>query len=195
MDRPNLDNKISLKDFNEFYWLKKELIEFCRTIGISTSGGKIEIADRIRNYLLTGKVKKTETKKIKITSKFNWNNEILTRETIITDNYKNGEKVRSFFIREIGSHFAFNVIFIKWIKENVGKNLGDAIIEWNRIYEMKNDKNYVSEIDPQFEYNRYMRAFLKDNTEMSSKDAMKYWKLKRLQRGTNEYNRKDLELK
>lgn len=195
MDRPNLDNKISLKDFNEFYWLKKELIEFCRTIGISTSGEKIEIADRIRNYLLTGKVKKTETKKIKITSKFNWNNEILTRETIITDNYKNGEKVRSFFIREIGSHFAFNVIFIKWIKENVGKNLGDAIIEWNRIYEMKNDKNYVSEIDPQFEYNRYMRAFLKDNTEMSSKDAMKYWKLKRLQRGTNEYNRKDLELK
>jgi len=195
MDRPNLDNKISLKDFNEFYWLKKELIEFCRTIGISSIGGKIEIADRIRNYLLTCKVKKTETKKTKITSKFNWNNEILTRETIITDSYKNGEKVRSFFIREIGSHFAFNVIFIKWIKENVGKNLGDAIIEWNRIYEMKNDKNYVSEIDPQFEYNRYMRAFLKDNTEMSSKDAMKFWKLKSLQRGTNEYNRKDLELK
>ena len=49
---------------------------------------------------------------------------------------------------------------MKWIKENVGKTLGDAIIEWNRINELKKDKNYVSEIDPQFEYNRYMRAFL-----------------------------------
>ncbi len=195
MDRPNLDKKISLKDFNEFYWLKKELVDLGRTIGISTSGGKIEIADRIRDYLSTGKVTKIETKKIKITSKFSWNNETLTRDTIITDNYKNGEKARSFFVREIGSHFAFNVIFMKWIKENVGKNLGDAIAEWNRIYDMKNDKNYVSEIDPQFEYNRYMRAFLNDNPELSSKDAMKFWKLKRSQRGTNEYDRKDLELK
>jgi hypothetical protein len=195
MDRPNLDKNISLKDFNEFYWLKKELIDFCKTIGISTSGGKVEIADRIRYYLLIGKVIKVETNKIKSTSKFKWDNEKLTPETIITDNYRNGEKVRSFFIREIGSHFAFNVIFMKWIKENIGKNLGDAITEWNRIYEIMNNKDYVSEIDPQFEYNRYMRAFLNDNPELSTKDAMKYWKLKRSQRGTNEYDKKDLDLK
>jgi hypothetical protein len=195
MDRPNLDKDISVNDFNEFYWLKQELVDFCRIIGISTSGGKLEIADRIRYYLSTGNVTRTETKKVKNISKFKWENEKLTRETIITDNYKNGENVRSFFAREIGSHFAFNVIFMKWMKENVGKSLGDAITEWNRIYNLKKDKNYVSEIDPQFEYNRYMRAFLNDNPELSSKDAMKYWKLKRSQRGTNEYERKDLELK
>lgn len=192
MDRPNLDKNISLKDFNEFYWLKRELIVFCRSVGISTSGGKIEIAERIRLYLSTGEI--TKTKKVKSSSTFNWNNEILTRETIITDNYKNGENVRSFFISEIGTHFTFNVIFMKWLKENIGKSLGDAIIEWIRIFDLKNDKNYVSEINPQFEYNRYMRAFLNDNTELSSKDAMKYWKLKRLQRGTNAYDRKDLNL-
>jgi len=195
MDRPNLNENISVKDFNEFYWLKQELVDFCRIIGISTSGGKLEIADRIRHYLSTGNVKSTETKKIKNTSKFDWENEKLTRETIITDNYKNGENVRSFFEREIGSHFAFNVIFMKWMKENVGKNLNDAIVEWNRIYNLKKDKNYISEINPQFEYNRYMRAFLNDNPGLSSKDAMKYWKLKRSQRGTNEYERKDLDLK
>jgi hypothetical protein len=195
MDRPNLDKNISVKDFNEFYWLKQELIDFSKTIGISTSGGKIEISDSIRLFLSTGKVTKTETKQIKSISKFKWKNEKLTRETIITDNYKNGENVRNFFVKEIGSHFTFNVIFMKWIKENIGKNLGNAITEWNRIYDLKKDKNYVSVIDPQFEYNRYMRAFLNDSPELSSKDAMKYWKLKRSQRGTNEYDRKDLELK
>ena len=195
MKRPNLDKKISLKDFNEFYWLKKELIDFGRTNGISTSDGKIHIANRIRNYLSTGKLIKTETNKIKITSKFSWNKETLNRETIITDSYKNGENVRSFFVREIGPHFSFNVIFMKWIKENVGKNLDDAITEWNRIYDLKKDKNYISEIYPQFEYNRYMRDFLNDNPELSIKEAMKFWKLKRSQRGINEYDRKDLDLK
>ena len=56
-------------------------------------------------------------------------------------------------------------------------------------------KNYQSEIAPQFEYNRYMRAFLSDNPNLSSKDAMKFWKLKRAKRGTYAYEKTDLNLK
>lgn len=193
-NRPNLDINISITDFNDFYWLKEELVEFCKQVGISTTGGKIEISDRIRHFILTGKTDRIEPKKEKSKSKFDWNNELLTLTTVITDNYKNGENVRSFFKREIGSHFAFNVVFMNWIKENVGKTLGDAVVEWNKINELKKDKNYVSHIDPQFEYNRYMRAFLADNPELSSKDAMRHWKWKRSQRGTNEYERTDLDM-
>src|SRR5690606_38966106 len=153
MERHLLNKYISLTDFNDFYWLKQELIDFCKTIGISTSGGKIEISDRIRHYISTGEVTRIGTKKVKSKSKFNWSEEKLTRKTIITDNYRNGENVRSFFIQEIGSNFYFNVVFMMWLKENVGKTLGDAIIEWKRIYDLRKDKNYVSEIDSQFEYN------------------------------------------
>ncbi len=194
MDKPILNKEISLEGFNDFYWLKKELVHFCRTIGISSTGGKIEISNRIRTYLSTGKIVKQAKNTHKITSKFDWANEVLTKNTLITDSYKNGENVRNFFIQEIGSHFKFNVIFMKWMKENVGKTLNDAIIEWKRIETLKKDRNYVSEIKPQFEYNKYMRAFLKDNPNLSSKDAMKFWKLKSSKRGSNEYNKKDLEL-
>lgn len=194
MNRPDLDKKISLQDFNDFYWSKQELTDFCKTVGIPTKGGKIEIAASIRHFLSTGNILQSENNKTKSTSKFDWDKEKLTLQTIITDNYKNGENVRSFFKKEIGPHFSFNVLFMNWIKENTGKSLSDAIIEWKRIHELKSDKNYVSEIAPQFEYNRYMRAFLQDNPELSSKDAMKYWKLKRSQRGTNEYEKSDLEL-
>lgn len=193
--KPNLDRNISLTDFNDFYWLKAELVEFCKQNGISTLGGKIELSDRIRHYIITGKTNRNEPKKSISKSKFDWNKEKLTLNTEITDNYKNCENVRSFFIKEIGLHFTFNVIFMKWMKENVGKTLYDAIIEWNRINELKRSKDYISEINPQFEYNRYIRAFLADNPELSSKDAMKHWKLKRSQRGTNEYERTDLEMK
>lgn len=194
-NRPSLDRNISLADFNDFYWLKEELVDFCRKNGLKTMGGKMDLADRIRHFILTGEIVQNNETTVKAKSTFNWSSEKLTRDTIITDNYKNGENVRSFFIQEIGTHFSFNIIFMKWIKENVGKTLNDAIIEWNRIENFKKDKNYVSEIDPQFEYNRYMRAFLADNPELSSKDAMRHWKLKRSQRGTNEYERTDLEMK
>jgi hypothetical protein len=194
MDKPILNKEISLEDFNDFYWLKKELVHFCRTLGISSVGGKIEISDRIRTYLSTGKIVKQVKNTHKTTSKFDWDNEVLTKNTMITDNYKNGANVRSFFIQEIGSHFRFNVIFMKWMKENIGKTLDEAILEWKRIEELKKDRDFVSEINPQFEYNRYMRAFIEDNPNLSSKDAMNFWKLKSARRGTNEYERKDLEL-
>lgn len=81
------------------------------------------------------------------------------------------------------------------MKENEGKNLNDAIEHWKQLKEIRKDKNYKSKIEPQFEFNRYMGAFLSDNPNLSSKDAMKFWKLKRAKRGTNEYEKTDLELK
>ncbi|PIE85898.1 MAG: hypothetical protein CSA05_03185 [Bacteroidia bacterium] len=96
MDKPILDKEISLEDFNDFYWLKKELVYFCRTIGISSTGGKIEISNRIRTYLSTGEIVKQVKKTHKIKSKFDWANEVLTKNTVITDSYKNGENVRNF---------------------------------------------------------------------------------------------------
>ncbi|MBK7741319.1 MAG: hypothetical protein IPI42_12445 [Saprospiraceae bacterium] len=82
-----------------------------------------------------------------------------------------------------------------WLKENAGKILDDAITKWKELKDLKKDKNYQSEIAPQFEYNRYMRAFLSDNPNLSSKDAMKFLKLKRAKRGTYAYEKTDLNLK
>ena len=193
MNRPTLDQNIALKDFNDFYWLKKELILFCRQHTIPSSGGKLAIAARIRHYISTGIIVQPKSPSHRAVSTFDWSSEQLCSETKITDNYKNGQNARRFFLRAIGSHFSFNVIFMKWMKDNIGKTLGDAVIEWKRIDEMKKDKQYISEIAPQFEYNRYLRAFLNDNPHLTVKDAMKCWKLKRLRRGSREYDRKDLE--
>lgn len=65
-NRPNLDRNISLADFNDFFWLKEELVVFCKRVGISTSGGKIEISDRIRRYILTGITDRIEPKSQKV---------------------------------------------------------------------------------------------------------------------------------
>jgi hypothetical protein len=194
--RPALNNSISLKDFKDFYWLKEELISFCKKNEITHSGGKIEITNRIIHFLETGdKVKPGNIiGSRKSISKFDWSKEKLSLDTLITDNYKNTENVRSFFSNVIGSHFKFNALFMRWMKQNVGETLETAVAEWNRIYLMKNDESYESEIDPQFEYNTYMRDFLKDNPHLSAADARKYWMLKRNLRGSKKYTKDDLLL-
>jgi hypothetical protein len=98
MDRPPLNNHILLADFQDYYWLKSELQAYCKANEIDSSGGKIELTKRIVKFILTGE-KDTNLNRfsIKVSSKFNWNEETLYNDTIITDNYKNTENVRLFF--------------------------------------------------------------------------------------------------
>ncbi|WP_445684008.1 SAP domain-containing protein [Viridibacillus sp. FSL H8-0110] len=51
--RPILSRDLNEKDFRNFYWLKEELLVFCRENGLSTSGSKVEITDRIVFFLQT----------------------------------------------------------------------------------------------------------------------------------------------
>lgn len=149
-NRPELNTKISLQDFRDFYWYKEELIDFCRSENLDKRGGKIGIANRIEKFLETGE-REPYQKKILKTSRFDWNTEKLTAETKITDNYKNTENVREFFKSQIGDKFRFNVKFMNCMKSAQDKTLGDAIEQWISITnEMRTDKSY-KQIAPQFE--------------------------------------------
>ncbi len=191
--RPYLNKEISIKDFRDFYWLKKELIEFCRDEGLKTSGGKIEISLRIENYLTTG-LKELKQEKTKTKSNFNWKNEKLSLETIITDNYKNTQNVRAFFKNQIGKKFKFNVEFMDWMKTNSGKTLEDAIREWKRIKSENKKRTEPAKIAPQFEYNTYLRDFLMDNPNSKREIGIKLWNIKKTLRGNNKYEKADLKL-
>jgi hypothetical protein len=48
---------------------------------------------------------------------------------------------------------------MNWTKAKTGKSLSEAINEWKRIYTLKKDKEYKSEIAPQFEFNKYQIPF------------------------------------
>jgi len=189
--RPELNSAISPDDFQSFYWLKTELISFCRANGVNATGGKIEIAGRIEQHLATGKVAPTSRKPV-ISSNFDWKNSELHLNTKLTDNYKNTENVRAFMTLHIGSHFKFNTVFMNWAKANAGKSLADAIDEWKRIYTLQKNKKHKSVIAPQFEFNRYIRDFMADNPGKTRAAAIFFWKLKRQQRGDNIYSATDL---
>ncbi len=193
ISRPLLNSSLTPEGFKKYYWLKHELVQFCKQVGLPLSGGKIELARRIEVYLLTKKIPAIAASK-KTLSNFDWNTETLTADTVITDNYKNTENVRAFFKKILGAKFHFTVDFMRWIKANCGKNLAQAAAEWQKIQQQKKRPDVKKTIAPQFEYNRYVRDFLEDNPNTTIKDAIKVWqKKKQLPNGTR-YDKKDIEL-
>lgn len=183
--RPELNTKLDGNTFRGFYYLKEELIDFCRKNKIPVSGGKIELTDRIAYFLDTGKVL-VNPKKRKIAI----NVGVISEDTIIEPNIVCSEKHRAFFIEKIGKSFSFNVLFQKWLKDNPGKTYGEAISAYYHIIEEK--KKRKTTIDRQFEYNTYIRDFFEDNQGKSLEEAIICWKYKKSLQGHNRYERFDL---
>lgn len=96
-ERPKLDKNLDGKTFREFYYLKEELVDFCRRYGLPTSGGKLEITERIAHFLDTGEV--IAAKKAQKKSQIIGN---ITTDTEIEPNFVCSEKHRA-FLRNISA--------------------------------------------------------------------------------------------
>ena len=184
-ERPELDKNTDSKTFREFYYLKEELVDFCRRYGLPTSGGKPEITERIAHFLDTGEVLSAK----KAQKKSPLAGEIKT-DTKIEPDFVCSEKHRAFFREHIGNSFSFNVAFQKWLKGNTGKTYEDAINAYYQILEDK--KKGKTKIDRQFEYNTYIRDFFADNQGRTLDEAIRCWKYKKALRGHNRYEKNDL---
>lgn len=190
--KPKLTKKLTAKEFKDYYWMKEEMVYLCRQFGLRTTGNKSEIKKRLVKYYETGKIP-VEKDKIKITSKFDWHNAELTKETVITDNYKNTQNVRAFFKTVIDARFHFNVELLQYIKKNVGKTLNDVIQEYKRIRVIKKSGKTKTRIDLSCEYNQYIRDFFADNTGKTFKQAVSCWNEKKKQPGYRIYSKDDLK--
>lgn len=185
--RPDLDNNTNSKIFKEYYYLKEELIDFCRKNNLQTTGSKLELIERISNFLDTGK----RTYKTHTTRKTKIDDEI-TLDTIIEENFVCSERHRAFYKEQIGNSFSFNVAFQKWLKSNAGKTYQNSIDSYYQIIEDK--KKNKTTIDKQFEYNTYIRDFFNDNKDKNLEQAIKCWKYKKSLKGHNKYEKNDLKI-
>ena len=184
--RPNLTKEISINDFKDYYWLKEELQNFCRENGMSASGSKLEISERIETFLMTGEIKKPLRK-----SRVNKNEEPqseLSLDTVITENHRCSQDVRAFF-KSVIPKFHFSTYIQNYFKNNIGKTYRDVVDAWYEEEERKKDPSYKKTIAPQFEYNQFIRDFFVDpkNQGKSRDEAIEAWnKIKKLP-GRNKY--------
>lgn len=184
--RPNLTKDITIQSFKDFYWLKEELQTFCRENGISASGSKLEISERIEIFLRTGEIKKPIRKSNR--KKKTVPQAELSLKTVITENHRYSQDVRAFF-KTIIPRFHFSTYIQDYFKNNVGKTYRDVVEAWHKEAKHKKDPSYRKNIAPQFEYNQFIRDFFSDpknqgKSRMEAIDASN--KMKQLPR-SNKY--------
>lgn len=183
--RPELNNVLDGKTFLKWYWLKEELVAFCKTNGIPASGSKTELTERIAYFLDTGKVSDISgTKRVKTKV------ESITLDSLIEPDLVCSEVHRAFFKEQIGASFSFNVEFQKWLKANTGKTYREAVAAYHDI--LADKKKGKTVIGRQFEYNTYVRDFFAANKGRSLDDAIKCWNYKKSRPGHNRYEDSDL---
>lgn len=186
MERPVLARGLDSETFRSFYYLKEELVRFCRENKLPVTGGKAELTERVAHYLDTG-----EADPVPVSERTRpAAPEIITEEWLIEPDFVCSETHRAFFKEKIGPKFTFSVAFQKWLKSNSGKTYADAISAYHQINADK--KLTKSNIDSQFEYNTYVRDFFASNKGKTLKDAVKCWKYKKSLQGHNRYEPSDL---
>ncbi|MDX8046221.1 DUF6434 domain-containing protein [Gracilibacillus sp. S3-1-1] len=186
MEKQIINKNLDVHTFRNFYYLKEELITFCKQEDLQATGSKEELTNRIAHYLETG-----EKIRAKRSPKQRKNIDKIDLESKIEENFVCTEAHRAFYKENIGKSFSFNVLFQQWLKQNAGKTYQDSITAYYQILE--NKKNNKTKIDKQFEYNTYIRDFFHDNKDKSLKDAITCWKYKKSIPGHNKYEKGDLK--
>ena len=183
---PRLAKDLKPEEFKQYYFLKEELKDFCRSEGLKVSGSKEDLENRIIHYLATGEeLKESTTRK-----SFSETPSEITLDTKLGENFRCSVDKREFFENEIGKSFKFKVSFQKWLKANPDKTYRDAV---EAYWELQNSKE-KTQIGKQFQYNQYVRDFFEDNKDKSLDDAIKCWKYKKSLKGHNKYEKSDLEI-
>ena len=185
MERPILDRNLDGSTFRNYYYLKEELVAFCRQNGLPVSGGKPELTERIARFLDTGEVLPPKPKKSRAAGV-----DVLTEDMVIGENFVCSEASRAFFKERLGKSFTFNVPFQQWLKANSDKTCGDAVAAYQTLKAQR--KTEKTEIGAQFEYNTYIRDFFAANSDRSLTDAICCWNYKKQQPGHNRYEPEDL---
>lgn len=187
MKRPQLETTLDIETFLQHYYLKEELIDFCRTVNLQATGSKEALTNRIIHYLRTGK-RKFDAVESSTTQK----KTSIHLSDLIEENFKCTEIHRAFYKEHINSSFHFNVDFQKWLKNHPGQTYHDSILAYQRILADKRQKKTT--IGKQFKYNTYIRDFFEENPNKSLSEAIKCWHYKKTLPGNHCYETKDLQI-
>jgi hypothetical protein len=178
MTRPQLTSQLSAEDFRSFYWLKEELVRFCRENGISASGSKEELAARVEAFLSSGNIA-ANAPHVRVPKAAGQMPQEFQRETVIGTGWRCSQSLRAFFEREIGPHFHFDSVMRDLIKHGAGKTLQETIEVWEA--EQRQPKE-AQAIAPQFEYNRHIREYFREHPGATLQEAIRAWEEKKAKR-------------
>jgi len=178
----------SVSDLHDFYWLKTDLMEFCKKYHLPLQGAKSDLMNRIAIFLTTGsKIKHVPIKK---SAELKDSSKKITKSTFVK-NYNNDTETRKFFVEQLGDNFKFNAYLRQFTNnENIkqGMTYGDLIDGWILFENNKKNPDIINIIPEQFEYNQFIKDYFRHEKNGTLKRAISAWKVVTSQSGPNTYD-------
>ena len=165
--RPHLTLSLSAEEFEDWYWKKQELVDFCRQYSLPSSGNKPEIESRIKTYLsgLPLPPVSKPRKKGKMPTEF-------TLQTKIGKGWSCNPQLGKFFKQHCGNSFRFNHAMRSFIHHQEGKTLAEAI----QCYQDSIAPDSPPQPSlPQNELVAFMKQYSKTNPNCSRQEMMEAW--------------------
>jgi hypothetical protein len=161
--RPEPSPDLDKAEFERWYWTQAELRQIARGLGISTGGRKDELAARV-SAALAGRPlpKEAPRRRSRLEGP-------LSRETVIPEGLILSRNLREWFEGEVGADFRADRHLREFLQEGAGKTLGEAVDHYRPL----------SEIESQFELNRFTRRWWKANPGGTRAQLLEAWRLYR----------------
>ncbi len=152
-----------------WYWLRSELIEIARRIGVGTSGAKLELADRICAHF----EQRPQARPVPRAHTRDALPAHLTGDVMLHEGQRCTQQLRAWMRAQIGSSFSFDAAMREAVHAG-GITLHQLVERWHAT------RAAVStEIGPQFELNRFSRDWHIDHPGGTHAQMLTEWAVHR----------------
>lgn len=167
--RPKLTPALDGQEFLRWYWLKDELIEFARELGVRASGGKELLASRIVAALDGAPFAEPAAQHPAGGRQLT---DPVTASTVIPPGQRCSQVVRGWFIQKVGDSFRFDQEMREFFAATDGTQTLQDALDHYRATRAQGTKP----IGSQFEYNRFTRAWHEANPDGSRDELLAAWR-------------------
>jgi hypothetical protein len=175
-ERPALTSAMTEEEFRSWYWLKAELVTFCRAERLPYSGNKSDIERVISAHLagvpyraVASPARLPKRKTITMPTSF-------TLTDTIGEGWTCNPALGSFFRQQVGSGFRFNKAMRDFIHGGAGRTLAEAVDCYRVSVAPGQPKR---EIAASLEYNQHTRAYYADHPQATRAEVIAAWWTKR----------------
>lgn len=155
-------------ELRRWYWHKDELADFARLLGVRATGSKQTLTARLAATLDGLPFTEPTTGRPRTTAQLAGQ---LSAATTIPPGQRCSQPVRAWFVEQVGPSFRFDDAMRSFFATTDGTQTLQDALDHYRATRHRGPKP----IDPQFEYNRFTRAWRAANVDGSADDLRHAW--------------------
>lgn len=167
--RPEPDEVSDEATLRRWYWLRAELAQMAKHRGVSTSGGKTQLTDRLADHFAG----RAHAPAASSPARQDRLPPMLTAATRIEPGQRCTQRLREWCTAQVGSGFAFTGP-VRAAVDRGDTTLGEVVELWRATRHAR-----TTQIGPQFELNRFARAWHADNPDGAHAAMLSAWHIHR----------------